>query len=70
MDERSRTSTSPVSDPFFYRNMVIPRPLHTPAEFTLEMKVDVKGLKLEYTLSQPAPPQCDPLPRRAAVGTG
>ena len=70
MDERSRTSTSPVSDPFLYRNMVIPRPLHTPAKFTLEVKVNVEGLKLEYILSQPAPPQCDQLPRRAAVDKG
>ena len=31
MDEqRSRTSTRPVPDPFFYRNMVIPRHPHTP----------------------------------------
>ena len=66
----SRTSTSPVPDPFFYRNMVIPRHPHTPAECTLEMKVDVEGLRMEIILSQPAPPQCDPLPRRAAVDTG
>ena len=71
MDEkRSRTSTSPVPDPFFYRNMVIPRHPHTPAEFTLEMKVDVEGLRMEIILSQPTSPQCDPLPRRAAVDTG
>ena len=44
-EERSRTSTSPVPDPFFYRNMVIPRHPHTPAEFTLEMKVDIEGLR-------------------------
>ena len=44
MDEnRSRTSTSPVPNPFFYRNMVIPRYLHNPVKFTLEMKVDVEG---------------------------
>ena len=43
MDEKhSRTSTSPVPDPFFYRNMIIPRHPHTPAELTLEMKVDVR----------------------------
>ena len=35
-------STNPVPDPFFYRNMVIPKHPHTPAEFTLEMKVDVE----------------------------
>ena len=58
MDEkRSRTSTNSVPDPSFYRNRVIPRHPHTPAEFTLEMKVDVKGLRMENILSQPAPPQ-------------
>ena len=71
MDEKcSRTSTSPFPDPSFFRNMIIPRHPHTPAEFTLEMKVDVKGLRMEIILSQPAPPQNEPLPRRAAVDTG
>ena len=71
MDEkRSRTSTSPVPNPLFYRNMVIPRHPHTPDEFTLEMKVDVEGLRMEIILSQPASSQCDPSPRRAAVNTG
>ena len=71
MDEkRSRTSTSPVPNPFFYRNMVIPSHPHTPDEFTLEMKVDVEGLRTEIILSQPASSQCDPSPRRAAVYTG
>ena len=71
MDEkRSRTSTSPVSNPFFYRNMVIPSHPHTPDEFTLEMKVNVEGLRMEIILSQPASSQCDPSPRRAAVDTG
>ena len=71
MDEkRSRTSTSPVPDPFFYRNMIISRRPHTPDEFTLEMKVDVEGLRMEIILSQPASSQCDPSPRRAAVDTG
>ena len=70
MDEnRSRTSTSPVPDPF-YRNMVIPSRPHTPDEFTLEMKVDVEGLRMEIILSQPASSQCDPSPRRDAVDTG
>ena len=70
MDEnRSRASTSPVPDPFFYRNMVIPRPPYTPDEFALEMKVDVERLRMEIILSQPALPQCDSLPRRAAVDT-
>ena len=71
MDEkRSRTSTSPVPDPFFYRNMAISRRPHTPDEFTLEIKVDVEGLRMKIILSQPASSQCDPSPRRAAVDTG
>ena len=71
MDEnRSRTSARPVPDPFFYRNMVIPRNPHTPDEFTLGMKVDVDGLRVEIILSQPAASQCDPSPRRAGVHTG
>ena len=56
MDEqRSRTSTSPVPDPFFCLNMVIPKHPHTPDEFTLEMKLDIEGLKPEIILLQPAP---------------
>ena len=71
MDEtRSRTSTSPVPNPFFYWNMVIPRRPHTPDEFSLEMKVDVERLRMEIILSQPASSQCDPSPRRAAADTG
>ena len=71
MDEkRSRASTSPVPDPFFYRNMINPRRPHTPDEFTLEMIVDVEGFRMEIILSQPASSQCDPSPRRAAVDTG
>ena len=71
MDEkRSRTSTSSFPNPFFYQNMVIPRHAHTPDKFTLEMKVDVEGLRIEIILSQPASSQCDPSPRRAAVDTG
>ena len=71
MDEkRSRTSTSPVPNPFFYRNMVIPSHPYTPDEFTLEIRVDVEGLRMEIILSQPASSQCDPSPRRAAVDTG
>ena len=69
MDEkRSRTRTSPVPNSFFYQNMVIPRHPHTPDEFALEMKMNVKGL--EIILSQPASSQCNPSPRRAAVDTG
>ena len=71
MDEkRSHTSTSPVPDPFFYRNMVIPRLPHTPDEFTLERKVDVEELRMEIILLQPASSQCDPLARRDAADTG
>ena len=69
-EKRSRTSTSPVPNPFFYRNMVVPRHPHTPDEFTLKMKVDVEGLRMEIILSQPASSQCGPSPRRAAVDTG
>ena len=55
MDEkRSRTSTSSVPVPLFYRNMVIPTHPHTPDEFTLEMKMDVEGLRMEIIRSQPA----------------
>ena len=68
--QRSRTSTSPVPDPFFCRNMVIPRHPHTPVEFTLEMKVDVEGLRMKIIPSQPAPPHCDPLRQRTVVDTG
>ena len=44
---------------------------HTPAEYTLEMRVDVERLRMEVLLSQPAPPpQCDSSPRRSpAVDT-
>ena len=71
MDEkRSRTSTSPVPNPFFYRNMVFPSHPHTPDVFTLQMKVDVEGLWMEIILSQPPSSERDPSPRRAAVDTG
>ena len=71
MDEkRSRTSTSPVPNPFFYRNMGIPRHPHTPDELTLGMKVGVEGLRMEITISQPASSQSDPSPRRVAIDTG
>ena len=69
MDENG-FCTSPVSEPFFYRNMSNSRHPHTPDEFTLEMKVYVERLRMKIVLSQPAPPQYDPLPRRAAIGTG
>ena len=70
MDEkRSRISTSPVTNPFFYRSMVIPEHPHTPEEFSLQMKVDVEGLRMEIILLQPPSSECDPSSRRAAVVT-
>ena len=69
-EERSRTSTSSVSNPFLYRNMVIPEHPHTPEEFHLQMKVDVEGLRMEIILSQPSSSECDASPRRAAIDTG
>ena len=69
-EERSRTSTGPVSNPFLYRNMGIPEHPHTPEEFHLQMKVDVKGLRMEIILSQPSSSKCDTSPQRAAVDTG
>ena len=72
MDEkRSRTSTSPVPNFVFYRNMeILLEHPHTPEEFNLQMKVDIEGLRMEIILSQPASSECDPSPRRAAVNTG
>ena len=69
-EKRSRTSTSPVSNPFLYRNMVIPEHPHTPEEFHLHMKVDVEWLRMEIILSQPSSSECDTSPRRAVVDTG
>ena len=69
-EERSRTSTSPVSNPFLYRRMVIPEHPHTPEEFHLQMKVDVEGLRMKIILSQPSSSECDTSPRRAAVDKG
>ena len=71
MDEkRSCISTSPVPNPFFYRNMVIPEHPHAPEEFNLQMRMDVEGLRMEIILSQPPSSECDPSPRSAAVDTG
>ena len=73
MDEKrsKRSRTSPISDQFFYSNMINPKRPQTPDEFTLEMKVDVERLRMEINLSPHAPqPQCDPSPRRTAVDTG
>ena len=49
-----------------------PRWPHTQAEYTLEINVEVKGLKMKSAILQPAPsPQDDLSPRRSpAVGTG
>ena len=69
MDEKGFRA-SPVSEPFFYRNMSNSRHPHTPDEFTLEMNVYVERLRMKIVLSQPAPPQYDPLPRRAAIDSG
>ena len=69
-DLSPRRAVVPVPNPFFYRNMGIPRRPHTPDEFTLEMKVDVEGLRMEIILSKPASSQCDLSPRRAVVDTG
>ena len=48
----------------FYTRLYNPRSPHTPAEYTLEMRVDVEKLRMEILLLQPAPPQCDSSPRR------
>ena len=71
MDAR-RSRINLLSEPFFYRKMFNPRCPHTPHEFTLEMRVNVEGLRMEIVLSQPEPPlQCDASPRRLpAVNTG
>ena len=68
--QRSRTNL--VSDFVFCSKMFNPRWPHTYDEFTLKMRVDVEGLRMEIVLSQPEPPpQCDPSPRRLpAVDTG
>ena len=55
---------------FFYSNMLSPKRPHTPDEFTLELKVEVEGLRMEIILFHSAPLQCHPLPRRVTVGTG
>ena len=70
--DAQRFRTNLVSEPFFDRNMFNPGRPHTPEEFTFGMRVDVKRLRMEIILSQPAPrPQCDPSPRRLpAVDTG
>ena len=64
MDAR-RSRTDLVSEPFFHRKMFNPRCPHTLDEFTLEMKVNVQGLRMEIVHSQPESPlQCDASPRR------
>ena len=56
----------------FHMKLYNPRSSHTPAKYTLEMRVDVERLRMETVISQPVPPpQCDLSPRRLpAVGTG
>ena len=62
--DAQRFSTSLVQEPF-YSKMFNPKWLHTPDEFTLELRVDVEPLRMEIVLLQPEPPlQCDPSPRR------
>ena len=55
MDAR-RSRTNIVSEPFFFSKVFNPRCPHTHDEFTLEMRVDVEGLRREVILSQPEPP--------------
>ena len=71
MDAR-RSRTNLVSESFFYRKKFNRRCSHTPDEFTLEMRVDAEGLRMEIVLPRPEPPlQCDASPRRLpAVDTG
>ena len=47
MDEKrsKRSRTSPISDPFFYSNIINPKRPHTPDQFILEMKEDVERFK-------------------------
>ena len=54
MDAR-RSRTNLVSEPFFYINMFISRCPHSPDEFTLGMRIDVEGLRIEIVLSQSEP---------------
>ena len=67
-----RSRSNVVSGTLFYRNMFnLSRP-YILDEFTLEMRVDVECLRMEITLTQPAPqPRYDPTPRRLrAADTG
>ena len=67
-----RSRTNLVLEPFFYSKTSNPRWPHTHDEFTLEIIIDVEGLRMEIVLSQPEPPpQCDAATRRLpAVDTG
>ena len=65
--DAQRFCTNLISEPF-YSKLCNPRWPQTPDEFTLEVRVDVKRLKMEVVLSQPAPPsQYDPSLRRLPV---
>ena len=70
MDAR-RSRTNLVSEPLKSKMSNLRWP-HIHDEFTLEMRVDVEGLRMEIVLSQPEPPpQCDASPQRLpAVDTG
>ena len=65
-----RVCTDFDSEPL-YTKLYNLRLLYNPAEYTLEMGIDVQRLRMENLLSQPAPPpQCDSSPLRSpAVGT-
>ena len=69
--DADRLRTGFDSEPF-YTKLYNPKWPHTPAEYTLEMRVDDERLKMEILLSQHAPPpQCDSSLRRLpAVDTG
>ena len=71
MDAR-RSRTNLVSEPFFCSKMFNPRRPCTHEEFSLEMRVDVEGLRMAIVLSQSEPPlQCDVSRRRfPAIDTG
>ena len=63
MDEQRRRTG--FDSQLFLTKLYSPRWPHTPAQYTLEMRVDVERLKMEILLSQPATPsQCDSSPRR------
>ena len=63
--DAKRLCTGFDSEPF-HTKLYNPRWPHTPAEYTLEMRVDVEILRMKIPLSQPTPPlQCYSSPRRS-----